>query len=343
MRYVKLQLESEPANEINAEDVTLGSKVLYLPVKTITVDNGQVNESRDDELRNNDEPAPVYNAGYEPSGSFETRLYPDAAGQVLSAFIGRPTTTAGDGTITDLFEDVVPVGVKRHRWTSPFKSDLPQTSELLLANTDEGIFVKAHGVTITDVEVSQDSNQAVIIKVSFVALWVEDIVDPELTPTFESFSVLPLTRNQTTLAAWEVDAEEVSDFSVKIESPAEVIKSYAVQSDFPDVAQFKDQDLTTVTGQVTLRNINSTTVATMKDATQFDAGVQYRSPTKVGGTDTKYTLNLRLNAVQYTGGNPYGDTEHAQRISTQLDWKAVNNGTTNAVDIELLNATASYA
>ena len=111
-------VESIPGNETNTP--TLSTKVLYIPGLSFNSTPNVEHLTRDDEIRNLDEPIAVIPEAYSGQWSLETRMYPDSLGFLLNAMFGNPTTTAGNGVITDPAGTVIPVGAQRHVWTAPF-------------------------------------------------------------------------------------------------------------------------------------------------------------------------------------------------------------------------------
>jgi hypothetical protein len=97
--YTHAARESVPGNENNTP--TLSTKVIYEPVRSINVALNPKHLERDDELRTVDEPLAVLPEMFDPTWELEGRAYPDLLGFELATMLGNPTSTAGDGVITD--------------------------------------------------------------------------------------------------------------------------------------------------------------------------------------------------------------------------------------------------
>src|SRR3954470_24360850 len=105
--YINGRLENAPVNEATATP-SLSTKSIYIPA--ISFDPGLNPNSleRDDELRGLDDSVLVTPEIFAPTWSIETRMYPDLLGFMLAAQLGMPTTTAGNGVITDPDGTTVP-------------------------------------------------------------------------------------------------------------------------------------------------------------------------------------------------------------------------------------------
>src|SRR5215213_7715098 len=141
--YNKSQYESVVGTEVNTP--TLSTKILYTPIVSMGFDPGANPLDRNDELRGSDEPTAVLSDTYAGSWSQETRAYPDSVGYRLKHILGAPTTTTGNGVITDPDAATIPTGAFKHVWTAPFgpTGDAPLTTEEILAFKDQSFFIKA--------------------------------------------------------------------------------------------------------------------------------------------------------------------------------------------------------
>src|SRR5690348_11682094 len=92
------------------------TKTLYPPAISFEVDPSVAMLMRDDEMRQQNEPLRFNPETFDPTWTFESRLYPDTIAFLLN-LISPVTTTAGDGVITDLSGAVVPAGAYRHDFT----------------------------------------------------------------------------------------------------------------------------------------------------------------------------------------------------------------------------------
>jgi hypothetical protein len=116
--YVQAAFESTPGNEINTP--TLSTKTIYLPVQTGEPQLNPTLLDRNDELRGVDEPISKLPDIYDPTWGMTLRAYPDPLGFLLKNMLGAPTTTAGNGVITDPDSVAIPTGATKHVFTAPF-------------------------------------------------------------------------------------------------------------------------------------------------------------------------------------------------------------------------------
>src|SRR5262245_20644928 len=116
--YLKAQYESIVGNETNAP--TLSTLIHYFPALSFQPTLNPAHLERDDEIRNVNEPLLVLPERYAPEWSLESRNYPTTLQFLLKLILGAPTTTAGNGIITDPDGSTVPSGAHRHVWTAPF-------------------------------------------------------------------------------------------------------------------------------------------------------------------------------------------------------------------------------
>src|SRR3954447_2041222 len=98
--YARIATESIPGKE--ATPPTLSTKKLFPPLQELGPKPGPAPLSRDDELRNQDEPLAVIPEAYNPSWEIKVRAYPDTVAMLLQLACGAPVTSTGNGVITDL-------------------------------------------------------------------------------------------------------------------------------------------------------------------------------------------------------------------------------------------------
>src|SRR3954467_8652553 len=106
--YVRESFEDIPGNETNS--TTLSTKKVFSPLQSFAPKLGVNPMERDDEVRGQDEPIAVLSDAYSPSWEYKSRAYPDLLGFRLKHILGAPTTTAGNGVITDPDSAVIPTG-----------------------------------------------------------------------------------------------------------------------------------------------------------------------------------------------------------------------------------------
>lgn len=338
--YAHAALESIPGNETNTP--TLSTKVIYEPVQQMQIDPGPSHMARDDENRNVDEPLALLAEKYDPKWSMQSRMYPDMLGFELAAMLGLPTTTAGNGTITDPDTVVIPTGATRHVWTAPFGPAglSPKTAQRQAAYVDEGFFLKAKGCGTDSLSIDSPDSGGAILKTSGPALYVARVSDPALTPTYEALSIAPFERSHLTLPTWLASTAETEDFSVAISNPMETVRTLGIASKFADQMEKGDTPIV-VSGAIPKRVLDADDWDAMMAATGFVVKARWQSTVVIGATTYKYTLWIECLNAQYTDGTP-DPLSNKRRLGATFNWKSTYNGTPGSTKITLINATTSY-
>lgn len=342
MALAYAQTRRETTNAPGNESVTptYATALLYPPALTV---NAQLNPSplmRDDEIRNIDEPLSIVEESHSPEWSLESRMYPNTIGHVLTNMLGAPTTTAGNGVITDPDSVAIPTGAYRHVWTAPFVTGLtPTTFDMRLAYRDQSVFYQVKGCATQSLGITSPESGGARISVSGPALYMARISDPSLTPTYEALSVLPFMRRHLTLS-WLSGSATTEDFTLNVSNPVEVTRSLGIASAFPDVVEKADGPVT-FTGSIPKRVLDDTDYDALKAATGFAATAKWVSSSVIASSYT-YKMFVACANCQYTGGQ-IGALENRRRIGASFDWKATTTGAAGHVTITLVNATTSYA
>jgi hypothetical protein len=318
--------------------------VLYTPLISFTPTLAPNPLERDDELRNVDEPIAVVADDYAPTWDIESRLYPDVAGFFLKEILGPPTTTAGNGVITDPDGQVIPTGCFRHVWTAPFGPSgfSPQTAQLQAAYKDESTFFKLKGAAAQTLSIDTPDAGGARLKSSGPALFMQRTADPALTPAYESLSVVPFERGDLQLVTWGVGGVTATteDFGIVIDNPVEVVSSLGIQSKFPDVME-KGAGPILFHGSIPKREINATDYDALLNATGFAAKARWSSAVVIAAGYTYKQWVQFLNA-QYVAGGPNA-LMNQRRIGASFDFKSTYNGTPGSSSVTLVNGTSSYA
>lgn len=336
--YFKAQFEDQPGNEENI--TVLSSKTLYVPAISVQPSLGANPMERDDEIRNLDEPVPVIPEEYAPSYDLETRVYPDVTAFFLTAMLGQPVSTAGNGVITDPDGTTIPSGATRHVWTAPFGPSgiAPQTMEAVFAYADQGVYFKARGLATEKFGIDTPESGGARIKCGGPGLYLERTSDPVLTPVYESLAIRPFTRGDLSLD-WLTGGGTVEDFSWDLENPVDVVRSLGVASRFPDVME-RGEGLITCTGSIPKRVLDADDWDAVRNATGFAALARWVSETKIGATDFPYKIYLELNHAQ-VAGEP-DPLSNKRRHGASLTFRSARNSAAST-KITVVNGTNSYA
>jgi hypothetical protein len=330
--------ESIPGAELNTP--TLSTKIVYTPLINFAPTLTPSPLARDDELRGVDEPIAIIPEAYDPNWSIETRMYPDVSGFEMKAMLGPPTTTAGNGVITDPDGGVIPTGATKHVWTAPFGPTglNPQTCQRQAAYKDESVFFKLKGCATDTLAITSPNTGGVHIVASGPALYMVRIADPALSPTYESLTIPPFMHTQLTLT-WLAGSAVTEDFTVNISNPMSTVRSMAAATMFPDTVE-KDAPPIIFTGSIPKRHIGTTDFDALVAATGFAAKARWQSTANVTGS-YKYAMWIEFLNCQYTGGGPAA-LQNARRLPASFDFKSTYSGTPGSTKVTVVNATAAY-
>ena len=336
--YMQEKYEDIPGNETNTP--TLSTKLLYSPLITANVQLGPSPLDRDDENRNQDEPLPLQPDSYTPTWETESRAYPDLIGFRLKELLGAPTTTTGNGVITDPDAATIPTGAYKHVWTAPFgpTGASPITSQKQLSYADQGVYFKAKGCAAEKLDIESPEEGGVRVKASGPLLYLSRVSDPGLTPSYESLATRPFTRGGLSLT-WLSGGGTVEDFSLSVSNPVEVVRSLGIASRFPDVME-KGEGLITFSGSIPKRQLDSTDWDALLNSTGFAAVAKWVSDTVIASAYT-HKLWVSMSNAQYTDGSQ-DDLSNKRRHGASFDFKATNAGSAS-VAVTLVNATSSYS
>ncbi len=336
--YLRMAGESTPGTETNV--TTLATAKVFPPLLSWENTPGFSHLMRDDELRNVDEPLSALIEAADPSWSIEARAYPNLLGYLLSYQLGLPTTTAGNGVITDPDTTTIPSGAYRHVWTAPYgpTGSYPYTFQADSAYKDQTVFFKLRGCATQQLSIETPDSGGARVKASGPALYMVRQTDPALSPTYETTSVPPFLKSQLSLT-WLGGTADFTDFTVQIDNPLSVVHSGGSASRWPDRVYKGDAPIV-VSGSVPKNLINTTDYDALAGATGFAATAKWIS-TAIIATSYPYKLFIEMSNAQYTDGGPNA-LSNSRRIGADFSFKATRN-TSASVTITLVNSTSSYA
>jgi hypothetical protein len=343
--YLQEKFESIPGNETNSP--TASTKILYPPLIEYTYDPGTNHMERDDEIsRASNEPQSVLTERYAPTWSMSGRMYPDTIGWRLKHILGPPTTTAGDGIITDPDSGLIPVGAFRHVWDSTNANwgnsgASPMTCQHTAAFKDQSEFVKLKGCACESLTINTPETGGARFAANGPALYADDaLADPSLTPAPESLATRPFTRSGLTLPTFLTSSGTHEDFGISISAPVEPVSSMGIASKWPDVME-KGEGLIVVTGSVAQRQLDADDIAALRGATGFAMKAKWLNDTIITGS-TKHALWLEGINAQYVSGGP-SNLANVRRIGSEFGFKLTTAGTGVAAKFTLVNGVSSYA
>lgn len=335
--YLESKFESIPGNEVNTP--TLSTKEIFFPVITATPDLGPTPMLRDDELVGTDEPRPALSDTYDPTWDYSSRMYPDLLAYLLKAEMGAPTTTTGNGVITDPDGIAVPTGAFRHVWTTPPTGVTPQTMQQIVSYKDQGVYFKLKGCAVEKISLTSPTQGGAMVAANGPALYMAATADPALSPTYQAAAVRPFTRTNLQVSWDAVSAVDATDFTIDFENPVETVRSLGSGSAYADIMERGDA-VFTVSGTIAFRTLDKDDWEALKSAEGFTATAKWLSQSFITGA-YPFKAFAAMSNCQYVGGSvdPISNTRHH---GTSFNWKATNAGSA-AATITVVNSTSSYA
>lgn len=346
--YLNERHESVAGNETNTP--TLSTKTMYPALIEFSPDPGTSPLDRGDELRDSEEPLAEIPEFYEPKWSIQGRAYPDHTAWRLRHILGPPTTTAGNGVITDPDGATIPVGAHRHVWKSTDASwgslsagspANPPTHQIIAAYDDQSVWIKLKGAACEALTLDNPQRGGTQIQANGPALYMDDaLADPALSPSLESSSVKPFTRGGLSLPTWLTGSGTHDDFTVNIAAPVDPVQSMGTGSMWADIME-KGDGLLLVTGSLALHQLDAQDIAALRASTGFAVKAKWLSQTVIASS-YKHAMWMEGVNAQYISGQPAPLNNNRRRGAT-FDWKLTTAGSGIAATFTVVNATASYA
>lgn len=315
--------------------------MIYTPLLEFTPDPGAGHLERDDELRGVDEPLLVLTERFAPTWALSSRAYPDTLGFRLKQLLGPPTTTAGDGVITDPDSVPIPTGAHRHVWTAPFgpSGDAPLTVEEVVAYKDQSTFFRMKGCASEAMTIESPETGGVQINPNGLATYIVRISDPGLTPTYESLATRPFMLPDLTIVTWLTGSAMSTEFSETITTPVEELRDLGVPTLFrPTLA--KGDGPIVATGSISKRSIDPEDWDALIAATGFTTLSRWTSRSIIASS-YPYKFYSQHDNAQYMSGGPEA-LANRRRIGAAFDWKATSDGAGASSVYTLVNNIASY-
>lgn len=336
--YVREQFEESPGNEV--AEPKLSTKKLFPPIQSFGPKLGPKPLSRDDELRNQDEPLAVVPDAFEPSWEEKSRAYPDLLGWALKHICGPPVTTAGDGIIKDPDEVAIPVGAHRHAFTAPFgpTGASPLTTQIEACYVDQKTFFKLKGCACAELSLETPEEGGAVLSRSGPALYMAKISDPGLSPAYEALSIRPFIRGNLTLS-WLAGSGTTQDFSLSIANPVEAARSLGIASKFPDIMEKANEGPIVVSGSIPKRQLDPDDYDALVASTGFKALAKWVSDSIIASS-YPYKLFVSMANCQYVDGD-VDPLANQRRHGASFSWKSTA-ATTGSTTITLVNSTSKY-
>ncbi len=337
--YVRESHESTPGNELNSP--TLATKKIFTRLQEFTPSLNSSPLMRDDELINVDDALMVFPEKYDPTWAFKGRFYPDVMGYWLTTLFGLPTTTAGDGIITDPAAAAIPVGAYRHVWAAPGSQSgpFPKTFQSDVAYSTEAVYFKAKGCATSEFSIDNPDSGGVGVSRSGPCLFLDEQANPSLTPAYEAETLVPFLRSKLGLT-WLSGSAQPADFTLAFSQEVQPVHNVGSGSFYPD-EMYKGDSPITLSGSVPKQLIDTQDFAALKGHTAF-AAIAAWIHTAIIASGYPYKLFIEMPNCQYTEGGPAALT-NARRRGAQFSFKATRGASTPSFTVTLVNATTSYA
>lgn len=339
--YARMAFETFPGNEVNTP--TLSTKVLFPPLTSLQPTRGEAPLSRDDELRNTDEPLAVIPESYSPNWECNVRAYPDTLAFLLGLTLGAPTTTAGNGVITDLGGAVIPTGAFRHRFTAPFgpTGASPRTMQGDIAYKDQAVFLKGKGLACSDLTIDTPEQGGAQVKANGPGLFLDEQSDPGLSPAYEALTIPPFFKGNLTLPTNLANTAQTADFGLAISNPVEAKRTMASATLFPDTMyKANDGGPIVVSGTIPKELFDSDDFKALKAATGFELLASWVSGVAIA-SGYPYKMFFKAANAQYMDGTPDA-LQNKRRHGATYSWKSTTTSSGSST-FEVVNATSSYA
>lgn len=343
--YLKSAFEYPGVPGAEFSTPTLSTKTLYAAVLDFSPTLGANPLERDDELIGVDEPRAILPEIYNPTWSLTSRAYPDTLGFLLTGMLGAPTTTAGNGVITDPDGVKIPTGAYRHVFTAPFGPSgyYPQTQEFIAAYKDQSVFYRLKGCATQELAITVPESGGVQLAANGPACYINRISDPSLSVSPDGASTAPFQRAFATVTSWLSNSNvtvSCQDINYTITNPVNAVMNMTFASRFPETIE-KDDAPVSVTGSVTARQIDADDWDALIAATGFVATTRWVS-TDIIASSYPHKAYIQLKNAQYSGGGPEA-LANRRRIGGQYDFRGTYAGTAGNTVITVVNNVSSYA
>ena len=277
----QLAMEETPRYEgaTTGSPYRLSTATRYFPIQTLRVDPVPSFLDRSDELRGYEGGPPQLIDGYAPAGSFGMRCYLNDLPFFLQIAGYSGTRTAGDGVITDPDATLIPTGVSR--WVFTKRGGITaKTAQIIAAYADEQVFLKGQGFGITTLGLNADG----ILSADMLGLVVQNVVDPNLTASYDAATIYPVRRGDLALS-WLGGTGNTIDFNISIANPLVARRSLALAtpSFFPDKMENGDERVR-VTGTIPKGSLADADIDALVAGTTFSATAKWKTQVIITGS-----------------------------------------------------------
>ena len=339
---VQIAIEETPRyeNATLSSPYRISTNVKYLPVQSVRINPAPIFMDRGDEVRGTEgAPAQIID-GFEPDGAIAMRAYVNDLAYLLPLAGWTGTHTTSTGTTTDPDGSTIAVGA--HKWVFDKRVGVTaKTAQLQVCYADELVFLKGQGFGIQNMTL----NAAGELACDMAGLVLLNQTDPNLTPTFDAATLLPIRKGDLALT-WLASTGTTEDFSLAISSPLLRVKSLGATSAgfYPDQLLFGDEKVK-VTGTMPKSALADADIDALMAGTTFNAKAKWQTPINASGS-TKYAVWVEMPACQYIGGQP-DELANKRRFGGSFDffasWSESAGYDARITLVNMVAATETYA
>ena len=224
------------------------------------------------------------------------------------------TTPGAAGAVLDPDGAGIPTGARRLVFTKRNKSTA-RSAQFTVARGQNSFFERGNGFGVQSLSL----NQAGDVSADLVGLWYRRIVDPALSPAFDTLAAHPLRMGDLTLE-WANAASLIDDFSISIANPLEVGDHRGIRSFFPKVLEHTGSP-TMLTGSMSTRYIVDADMDLLMSGDPFPATAKWVSESLVGSTGGAYSMWVEMPACMHKSGGP-AELGNNRRWPASFEWAA---------------------
>lgn len=336
--YARFAVETS----VNSENTTsaLSTVTFDYPATDFAWDKPAVLDDRSDELRGTFEAYPQDVVGFGPTpATLASRLYPNYMGVPLFMLLGAPTTTAGNGTITDGRGSAVPSGAYRHVWDCATVPALARSCQIQVGYPDQSAFFKIKGATSDGLTITHpDTTGPATMSSSIQACYSTDQADPSVTITQDAGTIKPFLRGHHTVATWLASYGTALNINYTFASPIQPLYSLASASKSPD--NFDKTTPPVLTAQIKLRALGTADFNSFVGGTAFTTQTVWVHDQFVTGS---YPYNCVIDGnAQYTALG-MDSLKHQILHGQTLDVYYGKGAASSSFKITLCNGVSSYS
>lgn len=287
----------------------------YFPIQTASIRPNPQLLDRSDEVRGIEGAVPQLIDGYEPDGALSMRCYLNDLPFLLEIGGFVDTITVGNGIITDPDGVVIPTGAFKHTFAK--RTGLTaKTAQLHACYADELVFLRGQGFACSGITLDAAGN----IAADLAGMVLQNIVDPNLTPTWDASTIYPIRRGDIFLT-WLGGSGTPDDFSIGISNPLVRRRTMALTtpSFFPDKMELGDERVR-LTGSIPMSTLTDGDTDALLAASTFTAKARWRTTVNIAGS-YKYSVFVEMPKCQYVGGAA-DDLANRRRFGGSYDWFA---------------------